>query len=1036
MLGTIKNFAMRLVGSMPLLGKIVPKNNLKQKEKKIKLQSHTPLHNLNEYMEDGFIIPVKSKKNEYSEIDKVIAEDFEKIISEQQNRIFYPGSDYQNICLSIQKKIKRVDDNAKARINFHIPLIKSELSILQNHLSANFEEKLKALNKSKIDLSSPDKYLAVSKQYLIENLRLCVEIENQIFKRILQEPINGNIVDVSNGFSVCQELSKHVLSKALETFATSLNFLPSVSFSTSDGSSSHLKNYISQELKDFIRTSFIGSKFGLHDKKLVTCFSNKLKNFNFNDDEELFRSLLALSKFQRSIHGTILQDPINIENAGQEIAELDEELIKTCLDEMISSIEQEFQVRTDYKIKINTSSEKEDEKLLRKSKDKRDLLRYNIANLQNFLRHVGITEVEKYTESKRISNSDIWTKLDYNPVEEARVIEKAYAELLKTVYTLGEINEDDLVGNQYKKLMLEVMNNDDSFKKHFKRIIFEVKTIAAIDAISSYRNRKPVDDSFKEKNRNFVSIPWLSELYDKSFDKYKQMIEEDISVEKTMDVAEYLSQLGNELHQIGLFEANNLFKRYGIEDYAEKMLIKMGELTEVGVIAVMIDLYSNLFSYLNMEDKSLGLEPNEIRGLRRLIRFLRKISTIYDKETGEIILNPPRDNSKRSKLAKQTYDKMADIIGDKGFLMSETDLILKFFRMALQDKKIRGESQDDKYQLLEAKYTILASWLLYILVKFLPKESNDVEALKARVKVLSTLLNDELQTSKDIPSSLRPKINLNLYGYNNGVSAEKTERLGIVSEIADELENKIQKHIDKEKCPIALKDLLYIYKEVENIFKKNPKTVKEAQKLRVENFNNHKPLLLGLDEVCSRSLITAPKLIVKFAKETNEDRIIKKVGLELLNNIQDSIQAFKQSNGEGIKIYDSDKETIQAMSKVLIYSQYLGYLMNPGKSKNFILRTNHFINKAEDQQNINDIENKIASLNEFFTRKVTLLRDERYKLEEEAFKDQLLAKNILLELLNKTDYRIRPGLGNKFEWLSSRKERKLKENQTTYSIAA
>lgn len=1023
MFGSIKNFAMKVAGAVPVLRNFVPaekesRTDYKEKTNPIRNNFHFD----DQISEQGFYTPIKQKKQiKFSNFDNTIATSTFDVLRKFPHKVFHEDSDYFSLKKSITSNIKRLDNNPGAIINFNQNLIKSEISQLLNHITTNYQAKIEALNKSNVNVESVEKYLNVNKQFLIENVRLALELQKAVLERVIEEPIKANAKEVAKAFTVSKELSQHILERVLVQYSEANPTPSSLTFSIK-GQETNVKTYVDNNLKDYIKMVFLGSKFGIHNKELVLSFMDNFSNLDFEDDSKLYDSLLTLTTFQDAIHGSVLQDAAQLETPTNEIAEINEEITKNCLKELLNSINKDFELRED---DINDQDQVKE----------LDIAKFNIKNLQNFLKQVGVTELRTYVEAKKSANSGLWSRLGFDPEAESSHIEDIYKSLNNTVIYLGQIYENDLNHEHYQNSVLEVLNDEQAFNKHFRRIVFETQALAAIDAISTYRGRKGKDLSLLEENENFKTIPWLKDFYVEAFDKFMVMMAEDKSVEGTMDVAEELSKLGHQLNKIGLFSSDNFFKRYGIEKLAEQMLEKMGDLTEVGVVAIMIDLYSNLFSYLNSNDENSFMKANEIGRLKRLIKYLRKISTIVDEETGEVLFNPPRPN----KYAVDTYNKMAKIIGSKGFLLSETDLILDFFKKAIEVEKVKRADQES-YNILDAKHTILATWLLYILIKFLPKDSDNIDSLKARVKVFKTLVNDNLQSNREIPPTLYPKITDVLMGYRYNEEGDKKDRKGIVTELCDEVTNKIHDHINGKDPGISLKELLYVYQDLENTLKNNPNGTKKALQVRKDTFNNTKPILDKLENITAEALETDAALIVSFAKSSGNEQVRLRIANELLNKIADISKEFTKDQNDEIEITDSDSKRIKQFSKILIYSQYLGYLVNNTKSQRITLRASHLLDNEADikgnEDQINQIDTKIQNLEKLLSKKVLLLKDENFEEIEEAFKNQHQIKSTLIELMHKPGFKLRPSLGNKFEWLSQKKAEKLRENQFQYSMSA
>jgi hypothetical protein len=1022
MIGWMKNLFVGMASYVPVINSFVSKPEDEINKKETTKESGSVIDEFRRI--DGLGLSQNLSRRKYNHQTEARTSALKDIVDKFPYNIFQNTPDSKIISSSIKSHIKRIDNSPSSAMNFNETYLIREILAVHNHLTNNFQEDIKKISSEGNVEKTKEKYLAYVKLYIQQSIRLSLETENLILSRLHEDSIQARDSDIAQALTVSKNISKAIMANVMKAYLTHVNGseVPSAQYSKTVDQLA-LRDMINSELKPTIKVIHLASQFGIHNQTTVEKFLNHLGNLDFSDDIKLSQSLATLIELQQAIHGSVIQDINDLETPSNSLAEIDSKTIKTCFDQLLKSIVGEF----------------ENEYFDNASNEAREIYYYKTRDLYNFLKQIGLKEIEVFMQAKKVAQDEIWRKLNFDPRQEAESINKAYEELNKTAFFLGEIKEPNLPNGGYASPVLEVFRQESAYKRHFKRTIHEVKLLAGIDAISTYREHKSKDLSFEEKHPNFKSLPWLKGFYEESYEKYLTMIDKDMSIEKTVDVAHELSLLGHELHRIGFFASDNFFKRYGIQEYAEKMLEKMGNLTEVGIIAVMIDLYSHLFSYLSPDDKeSSFMEVADIGRLKRLIKYLKQLSTIVDPNTGEVLRNPKRPNQH----AIDKYHEMARKIGSKGFLLSETDLILDFFTKAIREET-KKKLSNKKYSLLDAKHTILATWLLYLLVKFLPKSSEDIKSLKARVKVLKTLLNDRLQPNREIPSTLYPKINRNLMGYKgisdpNNSDKEK-ERLGIVTEICNEVDSKIKDHIQGRGSSISLKDLLYVYEELEEHLQNNPNGTKKALQEKEKNFNNTKPLLTDLSTICSEALETNPALIVQFAKNSKNPNVKLKLANQILEKLEELIDKLSINHNNELYILDSDQESINNLTKVLVFSQYLGFLLNTNNAKIINLRPEKILVDSTDIEATRiKLERRIQKLNEILNSKVLLEQDERYSETEDAFPDgaQYKAKNSLLDLLSRPGFMIQPSLGKRFQWLKPKQIAKLRDNQVKYSLAA
>lgn len=1008
MLSGIINFTFKVMGKLPLVGRF-----FRGLDKPNQTHNREELNNWHQNIkaDQKDIVVVKHGKKDQG------LKAIQSYLSAYENKkvIF---KRFPSFSSELEQHIKKIGANTPVEFKTNL-LINSTLKFF-NNLSDSFKKKLDLLNSAVFTDKSHLAYIELLSDFTTEAKRLILEVSDTIMQKTAS--LDGvSDVDIANSLLVCKELSKSIAKQTLNTVIEGTLELPlDVELTSKDGKTSiGLRELISSEFEHEFLSLHLASQFGMHSKQAIDGFMTRIEHPKNKLGTDLYENLIIINKLQEAIHGSVLQDRNDPGYRSNEIAILNLSILKDSLTELIKIIIKSMELRKERSLR----AEKYHEMIKLYEESEKDI--------KDFLFKCGAVEKTVLDQALNIEKDSLWEQLGISPEGIGTSIKSTYQHANSLINYLGEMQSEEILGYEIKGTsVLNLFNSSNTDNDvHFKRLILEISLLAALDAINTHRKNKPADDDFtatKKSNdgnilpatKNFTSIPWLKSLYESRYNYFSDLIKRDPSEYKTALIAIELSKLGNELHKTKYFTAKSFFSRYGIDKYGDHMVNTMGGMTDIGKMALNIDLFSNLFSYLDTKEYG-NLSSDEIQNIKSLIKYLRKECEIID-DNGQVIYDPPPNN----KPAKRTYDKMRAIFADRGFLTLNSPLLISFLRDTFGrndplDKPLSQES-------FASKNRVLASWLFYMLVKFLPEHSNDTDSLKARVQIFRQLMDEKFQSKERVLEPLFKKMARQARGISeDGDYPNEYGRRGVIKSLCLELENKIQKYANGETCSIPLADLLEQYHIIEKCIHKNPKSKAKILEIQKNIFKNNDPLLKPLADSLINIMDADPIQVVQFAKHKSQENplLCDRLAHQLLNKISNLCSQIKFERDSTIIIKDSDQNQIERLSKILEYSIYLGYLLNNLNQNYTNIQASDF---KDPSARTEVIQGQLQTLNRIINSQVLLQHDEKYPNEIEAFPNQLDSKNKLLHLLNKPYFKINPALGNNFAWLDRSQEQKLR----------
>jgi hypothetical protein len=629
---------------------------------------------------------------------------------------------------------------------------------------------------------------------------------------------------------------------------------------------------------------------------------------------------------------------------------------------------------------------------------KKNKITDEINEIKEYLYQSGLTENTLSFEVKNLKSNEYLEKLGLDGNKFINEIKNIYEKNIWMSNYLGTIQKELVNGNEFEnKPIIELFNkkNDEKIDQ-LKRIFLEINCLACIEVILKNLQliNENVDFTKIKKNNydqvlpateNFKSIPWLKNYYQQKVEYYKEKINNANSNFKIGSVINEISKIGKELHRTKFFSSSDFFLRYGLEREGELLNSLIGKMTNVGRMSLNLEFVSHFLASIDPEENQ-DIDPNLISNIDSLINYLAKISTIYD-SSGKEVFSP----NKTEDYIEKAYLKLKNTLGNKDFLAFNTPLIVDFLRKTF-GKDLPDEKPIPKDSFY-SKNQVLSTWLFYILVKFLPEQSNDQESLKARILIFNQILDDNFQNKARLTSELYKKIIRKGRGLDDNDKPSQTSN-GVIKALCLDFERHIQNHIQsKDSQQINLMFLLNEYSNLEDTIKKNPKSVSKISK------HQKIDVLTPLENYLFDLFKQKPLEIVKFIKEKENSKPHYK-NILCTNILDDICKNIKKLNfvSNSIVIRDSDeiliKETIKILEKIIS----LGLILNSINQNSIRFSSEQFNTKDNDKK---EIESKIKILTSFINSKVSLLIDEKYSNEVELFKDQYEHKNRLKQLLSR-----------------------------------
>ncbi len=860
--------------------------------------------------------------------------------------------------------------------------------------------------------------------YLHEYIDSCLSLINEIQKIILNETLENPEISQADFLKTIQtlkEVSSNISNKYLTKLTDIFNLIPDRKTGLADFKT--LKKAITEDTWAGIRKLLIGSNFGILDSNLVKPIFKSGLDLNKADETELYSTLAFISNLQKIVQGTVLIN--NGKNGTNEIniGSIPQELAQKVLDLYTTTIINETEIKHDH---IPNNIQKTEIRKLNHIKN----------NLRQFFNKSGRNESSSFKEINNLEKLPIWDNLEIDPRSELNKIKSIWVPAGTVSKLLGRTQPETLPGG-YKVEETPLLNflfNDDDAKRNFERITLELSALAGIDAISTFKGWKKDDHSLLENYESYQknSIPWVKDFYAKRYTAMKDLISKEKSEIHITSVVEYISHIALELtNSTKLFTPDDYLKRYAAKPYIEELFKFMFDKTRTGILPLNILLAQSW----GPKESSILSQP-EVKELDELIEFIKTEALIKD-ASGDIQYAPIG----QSKAIDETFDRLSKSLSDTGFLLNHADVIMKFLKKSIKAalNANRNESEDD---ILKSHNIILATWLFYILVKFLPEKTDDIEALKIKAKIVGTMFDERLRPESIIPKTLYNKLRMHALGLNDDNLSLDPKHKGTFRSLFEELDSRIDAIAQGKESKESLKDLVYIYAELEKNIALNPKTLGIISRVFKDKKGVH--MLNGLDMALTKVLDVDLDLVVGYARECKNPKIKIAVANALLEKASTITNKLLRENvnhyGE-LEIKDSDQKTIFNMIQTLDYLNQLGYLLNDYNDRNLNLNASLFLEpnySSEKGQQIKQVQSNIDLIEKLLKSKVNLLVDNYKSIDprNEGFINQpiqLNAKNILIGHLKKFGHTLRPAAGLVFEWRDLKDIVKLRERSLHFS---
>jgi len=972
MIGKIINFAKNIGSRIPIIRNFLPK---KENEKIDPKTFHEK--NENDRLMKNELVSLDSKNK-----NQALVEVRDWLIKNENTRVI--NKKYPEFSSSIKKLISKTESTGA--IDFKEKNLNNLINEYQQKLNEKFEQEVNQLNNQNTIENKHLKYLELWSDYIKENKRLMLEAADEIILSTSQLE-QANDLYLMNSIKMCREISKELALNSLSKISEQLNNIPiGLEISDEKGKRSY-RDLIKEEFQEYISNLYLISKFGLHSEEIILKALAKInKNLNENG-KNLFEDLSIIKGFQEGIHFSLIQSKENIDNNNYRIGMIDKEIVKNSF-EKLSSLYFDY---VDLRSKIIDPEEYQ---------KKKNQILAGIKDIKNFIYNLGLIENLGSIKLNENNNEHIWNSLNVDKNEILTKINNSYKKINWLSERIGVVKGEKILGFEFQNTPAINLLNEAGEEKidHVKRIILEISVLAGIKVILQTRNKdRNVDLTQKkmgENNRflpatlNFESLPWLKNFYNNQVEKYQTHVNKEKSKFKIAPIIKELSNIGKELRSSKLFTASDFFARYGLDKEDDELINIIGEMTDIGRMRLSIDFVSNFLSYLTNEKNEI-FSKQEINNIKLLINYLSKESKVIDAHGNEIYA-PTNYEPEIEKV----YEKMKAIVGDTSFLTLNTPLIINFLKKTFgkfdkQDKIIPIDS-------FETNNQVLASWLFYIIVKFLPEKSHDVDSLKSRIEIYKILMDQNFQKQAKFNASLFSKLVKQARGLEEAENiASRDNKKGVIKALCLDLENHVNLQINA-KSNNNLRTLLDYYEEIENFNKNNPKSYAKIIEVQKNIIRNNEPLLKPLEASLIKLYEKSPATVLEFVKAHKEKnpQYLEKLSKDLLNKIDLTQKNIKINNGKFV-VLDSDKKTIWALISLYEDIINLGYLFNKTSSNQIELTANLFNAKDVDKQKI---QASIKSIKDFMESDLELKSDPRFSPEQEAFENQYQYKNRLVQL--------------------------------------
>lgn len=1029
MFASVKNSVLNFMGKLPLLKKLVPKQSTSPQSREEITSFHKeaadnswqkPYHNtgIERQTRDDWSSktspgPIEAQtelREPNQEFQLRAKEKIRAIVNSCEERLSINMDEVNNAINEISRLQKT---NPNARIIFNTEQIKPASSLAAAKLVVKLKDSLEQIQFNSNDPNSRDAYFEVFDQFFQELIQLNLEISNKVLKQTLSLDEHITDFNLAQAMTANREITKATCNNVIQCLengddSLGLNpitdYFPAIEIPTESGPIS-FADFVQLELANEIKTIALGAKFGIHSKNLVDTFKEECQTINMDNDKTCYKSAQTILEIQKAIQGSVIQDTDSIDIENPEIAQLNPKISQQALEILLDTIFNEFKLHHD---NINDQYQQDEFKKFHASK-------LELANLLTELSRIEL-EVQEAIQSHK--SDSIWGSINFESGSVNTLRE--YENLHRTDVMLGSTNEETILGRTFPaKDIIKTLEFEgaeaSNMREHFERIVFEVSLVALIDVLSTYRNVKPANELYT-LHPNFETIPWLKDFYLKKIDEYNKMFESrQVTDMPHRKLAKEIARLGSELYGISssshpLFELADLCseRRYDITNAANLMLKRVAKMTDIGMLALHLELASSLFAHLE-PGQDHGLDADEVKRIKDLVEFLKEETKLID-ENGEQVIAPRVDNEGRSDLGMVKTKHMRELIGSRGYLLLNTPIIVKFLKNSLEADSQKPQIGDG--QSIENRNSILASVLFYTLVKFLPEQSDDVDSLKARAEIYKTLMFIKSKGMRYVPI-LFNKMMKQAFGLQDDLKTPHVDgKNGVFISLSQEIEEKLLNY-SKQNGSLSLRSMLDVYSDLDKFSREHQSAVKEVETELAQSKNFKGPLLKGLKYVISSVIETDTATVVQFVKDQNDEELsdftfnllLSKAGKLARELIKTSVRRDKQGD-ENLVIFDQEENTLNSIADALIYVKQAAYL----KDKYQLREVNIRGNKSDPELNQN-----VASLEKLMSYPTILTTDPNQRAIE-SFPHQSIIKTLVFELITEKAFGFKPRIGNNFDW--------------------
>jgi hypothetical protein len=958
----------------------------------------------------------------------------------------------------IEEHITPVALDGKQKVQYNERALEDDCNSFVNEREQDYIRRIEEIRTRHSQTNSINfsDYNEVFNNFFTESLTLLINLNNSIFERLVNfDDFKSSDLDLAQGFKQTRNITSSLSTKILNDFLMLLSQLPG---QPEEDAKLYIEQ-IKQEFRSPIKTLFQSSHFGILDRDIVETFMmhylEKINNTKLDDDD-----LKIIQEFQEGIHGCLLlKDQIS----GTEIASLDLRFAQSTIKDLNESIMKLTRNQGDKKTQLKRRKEAQ----------------HRIIDLINYTAATGSVERRINERVEAFSNDESSIQLGI-PRQEVLNIENSYKKIFKIENFVGrtkddKINEENFPQEALLNSFVAGPTAKDSsiigreFSKNYERLVLEASLLAGYHALAEFSNEitpKQREDLFKSKELlNFDAeehVPWLKGFYEHELEKYRKIIANDPSPRKTADLALTMCKICQRLASpaIDIYQSNDVFQRYLLNDIAENAIARVGRMTDINHMSLALKIYSEIFSNLEKDALAAGLTKEETKWLSRHVEFLKQKSQIYD-DKGKPLYAPADGNP----YEQAKFDELQEHFKKSGIVDYNLDLILKYFKNAVIQKRVERKSQE-KYSDLGSRNLLLSSALLYYYLKFMPEKSDSVQSLKEREKIIETLFDPALGSTKNLPKELGPKILDHLYGTESDTDGNPTnkadyERGGFIRSYALELQEKLDTFAEgKNFKNIELQDVLNLYYRLETIKTRNlkdeyeryPENIgkdvtsfkdedhlflwsKQVRRDKLFHGGKDRDLLPPLKDKLKPLLKNNSSDVLKFIRGLPEGEmkkeLAKEVAKELFKMVANNAEnVLKFKHKDIIEIRDTNKYIIDTTVDLLGNLARISNLIYDGNKSSYNVSENSILGEDNRQEFLDRLDRTKQVLKSRF-----LLVDS----ENKSGADVKQSKQTLATLLRA--FKVKPAISNHLEWMPESRilafaSKSQAEKANSYSIAA